>query len=114
MSDMSDMSDISNLSISVPTSSSDLWLNVDSNISRRMWYKSIFERRRKMKKMNNTKIKTTNSICSRNIFEEISHEEIDKNSEKKWRRLFFYFGENYDSDDEFSDDDYDDYDDYDD
>ena len=80
------------ISISIPTTKKDLWLNVDSEKSIISWYKTIQERRKNRNDMNIKKLKEKfyKGKKTGNIFKLICAEIKDN---KGWRQVFFEFEE---------------------
>ncbi len=83
------------LSISIPSSKKDLWLNLNSDKSIISWHNTICERRKIKKNKTNKK---GNNKRKGNMFL-ISNQENGYEN-KGWRQMFFDFCEkNYDSED---------------
>jgi hypothetical protein len=78
-------------SVSIP-SKNNLWLNLDSTKSILSWYKSIYERRKKMKKLKENSYKLKNSKKKGNMFNLIVDQDADYES-KEWRKTYFEFSE---------------------
>lgn len=83
------------ISISIPTTKKDLWLNLDSEKSVVSWYKTIKQRRKKMNDndMKKLKEKFYKGKKTGNIFKLMCTEIRDN---KGWRQVFYEIEEETD------------------